>query len=153
MTTINLDWFSPFDSSTTKHNSVGGGIYLTLDSLPRNIRYLPGNIIFLGCIPGPSEPKTTEINNYLKVIVDELLPLYRGVDMETYNSKGEKVKVRLALLKIAADSPAQRKVIGFLSYNSSWLISTSCRQRSINMKLQAQNSYLYTKGWKVKKCL
>lgn len=117
MATINIDWFSPFDSNTTKHNSVDG-IYMTLDSLPRNLRYLPGNIIFLGCMPGPSEPKTTEINNYFKIIIDELLPLYHGLDMKTYNSKGESVKVRLALLKLAADSPSPRKCTGFLSYNN-----------------------------------
>ncbi|KAI8881205.1 hypothetical protein K501DRAFT_223337, partial [Backusella circina FSU 941] len=117
LVTINIDWFTPFSSISTEHNSVGG-IYLTIESLPRSVRYLPGNIIFLGCIPGKHEPHTAEMNNYLKIIVDELLKLYIGDDFVTYNSKGTPLKFCVALLKIAADGPGSRKTSGFLSSTS-----------------------------------
>ena len=52
--TLNVDWFQPFEQRVVY--SVGA-IYLTLQNLPRNERNKLENLILIGVIPGPSEPK------------------------------------------------------------------------------------------------
>ena len=65
--TMNVDWFQPY-----KHNIYSlGAIYLTIQNLPRTIRYKSENIILVGIIPGPHEPSCT-VNSYLTPLVQEL---------------------------------------------------------------------------------
>ncbi|OAD72418.1 hypothetical protein PHYBLDRAFT_102450, partial [Phycomyces blakesleeanus NRRL 1555(-)] len=68
MLTMNIDWFQPFDDITYST----GAIYLAINNLPREERFKPENVILVGLMPGPKEPKTKEINHYLKPIVDKL---------------------------------------------------------------------------------
>ena len=49
-----------------------GAIYLCLNNLPRNLRYKRENIIIVGIIPGPSEPKLT-MNLYSIPLVQDLM--------------------------------------------------------------------------------
>ena len=70
---LNLDWFNPF-----KHVQYSEGVlYFVIENLPRVDRYKLDNIIIVGCIPGPKEPKK-HINGYLRPLVDELLGLWHG---------------------------------------------------------------------------
>ncbi|EIE90280.1 hypothetical protein G6F46_012411 [Rhizopus delemar] len=109
MVSLNVDWFQPSDNM--KHSS--GAIYLAINNLPRNTRMKFSNIILVGVIPGPHEPNDDQIQNFLKPLVDELLVLYNGVVMPTYqNSNGE--VVRVALMSINCDMPAARKVAGYM---------------------------------------
>ncbi|KAG1289834.1 hypothetical protein G6F64_014006 [Rhizopus arrhizus] len=62
--TLNVDWFQ---SSKRTVYSVGA-VYLTINNLPRSIRYKKENIILVCVIPGPREPKDMQINNYLQVL-------------------------------------------------------------------------------------
>ena len=71
---INFDWFQPYENVS---HSVGV-IYLALVNLPREIRFRKENVIIIGIIPGPKEPKGN-INFYLKPLVEELLDLWNGV--------------------------------------------------------------------------
>jgi hypothetical protein len=105
---LNVDWFQPF-----KHTKYGA-VYLAILNLPRSERYSADNTILLGVIPGPKEPELT-INTFLEPLVDELLQLWNGVVMKTHNSS---VLVRSALLCVACDIPAARKVCGFVAHNS-----------------------------------
>lgn len=57
---LNVDWFTPYERS---RYSVGV-IYLTVLNLPRSVRYKLENVLVIGCIPGPKEPKH-HINTYL----------------------------------------------------------------------------------------
>ena len=52
---LNVDWFEPFERGVY----AVGAIYMTILNLPRAIRYKPENIILVGIIPGPKEPKHT----------------------------------------------------------------------------------------------
>ena len=72
---INVDWFQPFVRGTTYST---GAIYLTVQNLPRHERYLQSNLILVGLLPGPSEPKST-MNSYLTPLVEELHELWNGV--------------------------------------------------------------------------
>ena len=58
--TMNVDWFETFERGVY---SVGA-VYLTVQNLSRKERYKPENIILVGIIPGPNEPKLN-INSFL----------------------------------------------------------------------------------------
>lgn len=108
---MNIDWFQPF-----KHRSYSiGVVYLVIMNLQRNIRYKRENILIIGLLPGPSEPPKT-INTYLAPLVSELLTLWRGKSFKTADKTT--VIVRCALLCIACDLPASKKVSGFLSFTA-----------------------------------
>ena len=108
---LNIDWFQPFKHSTY---SVGA-MYIAIQNLPRGERYPNENIILLGIIPGPSEPKHN-INSYLGPFVNELKEMWKGVVMHT--ASGMEVFVRAALICTSCDIPAIRKVSGFVGHNA-----------------------------------
>ena len=110
---MNVDWFEPFECGVY---SVGV-IYLTILNLPHHERYRAENIILVGIIPGPAEPKKT-INSYLMPLVLDLKEAWlHGINV--YNHDKISVCVNLALACVTCDIPASRKVCGFLSHNAS----------------------------------
>ncbi|OAD65928.1 hypothetical protein PHYBLDRAFT_152955 [Phycomyces blakesleeanus NRRL 1555(-)] len=66
---------------------------------------------------GSKEAKTSEINSYPKPLVDELEKLYTSIKIKT-NDCPHGTSVHAALLMVACDIPAARKVCGFTSYTS-----------------------------------
>ncbi|KAG1443070.1 hypothetical protein G6F56_010808 [Rhizopus delemar] len=115
MFTLNVDWFQPSKGVTY---SVGA-LYLTINNLPRHLRYKRENVILVCMTPGPREPSTTQLNNYLQVLVDQLNALYYDdFQVCTAQSPNRPVSVRAALALIACDIPASRKVSGFTSFNA-----------------------------------
>ncbi|KAG2190754.1 hypothetical protein INT47_007247 [Mucor saturninus] len=113
MLTLNIDWFQPFDGVTYSC----GAIYLAINNLPRAERFKPENIILVGLMPGPKEPKSDEINSYLEPLVNDLNQLYVGVSIPTFECPSS-VVVRAALMMVACDIPAARKTSGFTAHNS-----------------------------------
>ena len=111
---LNIDWFQPYSHTVA---SVGV-IYLAVMNLPRHLRYKRKNMLLLGIIPGPSEPK--EINTFLLPLVEELKEFWRGVPLTVCSEAGrqEQATVRCALLCVACDIPAGRMVCGFLSHSA-----------------------------------
>ena len=112
MLTLNIDWFAPFDSGYSC-----GAIYLVCNNLPRADRFKMENVILVGVMPGPKEPSTYEINSYLEPLVDSLLRLFNGITIPTFQEPNG-IVIRAALLNIACDIPAARKVGGFTSHSS-----------------------------------
>ena len=111
---LNIDWFQPYKLT----NYSVGVIFLAVMNLPRNIRYKRENMILVGIIPGPSEPHH-HLNSYLKPLVEELNELWTGINfIVNNNQKYVTVTVRAALLCVACDLPAGRKVCGFLGHNA-----------------------------------
>ena len=108
--TLNVDWFEPLERGVYGV----GAIYLTIQNLPRTIRYKPENIILVGVIPGPKEPKMT-INSYLMPLTIELREAWEaGFQVQTPEDSSV-----CAISCITCDIPATRKVCGFLSHNAS----------------------------------
>lgn len=97
---INIDWFQPFKDTSY---SVGV-IYAVILNLPRGIRYKGNNVIIVGIIPGPKEPKH-DVNSYLGPMVGELLELYSGIWVQTPLGKQY---IRGILLCFSSDIPATR---------------------------------------------
>lgn len=108
---LNVDWFNPFVYNTYSC----GVMFLSIMNLPRAIRYKRENIILLGLIPGPKEPSLS-INSYLQPLVKELLVLWKGVRFQT-SQQGSKL-YRCALYCVACDTPAARKIAGFLGHSA-----------------------------------
>ena len=110
---LNVDWFQPYTRVT---DSVGV-IYLSILNLPRHVRYRQENVLLVGIIPGPKEPKLN-INSYLSSLVDELKEFWIGVYVE--KSDGIAVKTRIALICTACDMPAIRKTCGFVGHRATF---------------------------------
>jgi hypothetical protein len=110
---LNVDWFQPY-----KHvqHSVGC-IFMVCLNLPREERFKVENVIVVGLMPGPHEPNEQTINHFLAPMVDELQQLWQGVSMFSFAAQFN-VQVRAALLCVACDIPATRKVAGFVSHNA-----------------------------------
>lgn len=109
---MNIDWFKP-----CKHTEYSlGAIYLTIMNLPRRLRFRQENVMLIGLIPGPKEPKR-DINPFLVPLVKELMEFLHGVEIYI-KSLSKAVLVRCALLCIACDIPASRKVCGLLGHSA-----------------------------------
>ena len=125
--TLNVDWFQPF--LHTQYSV--GAMYLTIQNLPRDIRCKEENVILVGVLPGPSEPKLV-MNSYLSPLVEELKQGWKGFSVLT--SEGVQVNIRVALSCIACDIPATRKVCGFIGHHAS-LACNKCFQSSLQARL------------------
>ena len=107
---VNVDWFQPY-----KHVEYSVGvIYAVVINLPRSIRYKDENVVIVGIIPGPKEPKR-HINSFLGPLITELLELQHGQWFAT--SIGRQF-VRCVVVCLSSDIPATRKVAGFVGHNA-----------------------------------
>lgn len=107
-----VDWVRPYQRS---QYSIGT-VYLAALNLPRAERFLKKWMCVVGIIPGPTEPKK-HMNTYLKPLVDNLLDLWRGIEV-VVRDLGQTITVRAILLCLSGDTPAIRKVSQFLSYTA-----------------------------------
>ena len=99
--TMNVDWFQPYE----RHTYSLGAIYLTIQNLPRDVRFKPENVILVGVLPGPREPRRT-VNSYLTPLVIELQKAWNsGFSLPT--CLGVEITVKLALSCVACDIPAK----------------------------------------------
>ncbi|EIE77528.1 hypothetical protein RO3G_02232 [Rhizopus delemar RA 99-880] len=94
-----------------------GGVYLTINNLPRSSRMKVSNIILVGMIPGPGEPTDDQLQNFLRPMIAELNTLYGGMMMPTYQNRNGEM-VRVALMSVNCDIPAARKVAGFMGQSA-----------------------------------
>lgn len=109
---MNVDFFQPY-----KHvNYSVGAVYLIIMNLPRKERYKRENLLLIGLLPGPQEPKH-DINTYLNPLVLELQQFLKGVNV-TIPQKSTQKLVKCALLCVSCDIPAGRKVCGFMGHNA-----------------------------------
>ena len=87
---MSVNWFQPF--LHTQYSV--GALYLTIQNLPRDVRCKEENVILVGVLPGPSEPKLA-MNSYLFPLVEELKQGWKGFSVMT--SEGVQVNIRVAL--------------------------------------------------------
>ena len=133
---LNCDWFQPF-----KHTRFSVGVlYISIENLPRELRFKRENILIVGIIPGPSEP-SMNINSYLEPLIDELLLLWDGI---TVTINGKKEKIRAALSCIACDVPAARKVGGFIGHKG----KRGCSRCLKEFKVESFGDYPDYSGFK-----
>ena len=139
--TLNVDRFVPFERGVY---SVGA-IYLTIQNLPRNMRYRPENIIIVGIIPGPKEPKKT-INSYLSPLVMELNEAWKD-GFDVLSPENISVRIKLALTCVTCDIPATRKVCGFLSHNASLGCNKCLKKFNVQFAMATDYSGYDIENW------
>jgi hypothetical protein len=111
------DWFNPLGKNAGKTTSVGV-MLLTCFNLPPTMRYKKENICLYGIMPGPAEPSTTEMNHFLRPLVDEMKDFWNGITFESTSKFPQGRKIQAALWPIHGDVPAMKKVAGFTSHSS-----------------------------------
>ena len=110
---LNFDFFQPY-----KHTPESYGVfYITLLNLPRDQRFKQGNVLLVGIIPAfEHEPP---LNPFMLPLVQELQEFWNpGVRLFTAESPRFKLQFRLALMCVACDIPAARKVCGFMGHSA-----------------------------------
>ena len=132
---LNVDWFQPYERT---QYSVGA-MYLVVNNLPRSQRFKLNNVILVGVIPGPNEPKLT-MNSYLEFLVDELLDMFHGFWVEADCFAGGLKFVRVALGCISCDIPATRKILGFASHSAAMGCS-KCMKRFKSSRFGSRLNY------------
>ena len=120
---LNVDWFNPYKE--TQYSA--GAIYLIVLNLPRHERFKEENVILVGMIPGPNEPKN-HINTYLTPFVNDMKVLFSGIHFQNPSSLLGYTMLRATLACIVCDLPATRKVCGFANFNSKFGCSKCMKQ-------------------------
>lgn len=111
------DWFNPGGKNAAKKTSVGV-MLLTCFNLPPTMRYKKENICLYGIMPGPAEPSTTEMNHFLRPLVDEMKDFWHGITFESTSKFPKGRKIHAVLWPIHGDVPAMKKVTGFTAHSS-----------------------------------
>ena len=78
------------------------------------------NVIIVSTIPGPKEPDCNHMNNYLELMVNDLLLLWKGINIKIPQSVLESKLIQAALSYISSDLPATRKLCGFYGYHATY---------------------------------
>ncbi|PKB98217.1 hypothetical protein RhiirA5_431735 [Rhizophagus irregularis] len=79
-----------------------------------NERFKLANILTLAMIPGPTKPKLHQLNHYLAPLVDQLIELWQGIELETFEYPNGKI-VKKAVICCSCNIPAARKLCGYIS--------------------------------------
>lgn len=142
--TLNVDWFEPFERGVY---SVGA-VYLTIQNLPRNERYKPQNVIIVGILPGPNEPKKKK-NSYLTPLVLELNEAWQN-GFNVLSPKYVPICVKLCLSCITCDIPATRKVCGFLGHNAALGCNKCLKKFEVNFGQRTNFSGYDRENWNLR---
>jgi len=116
---FNMDGFNPFQLKQAGQSATMMGLYMVCLNLPPEVHFKSKNMFLAGIIPGPKEPLTEEIKNFLWPLVDDLLESYETGVHYTCTWKypnGRKTWSVLAL--IICDLPAAHQALGFMGPQS-----------------------------------
>ncbi|CDO73026.1 hypothetical protein BN946_scf185007.g80 [Trametes cinnabarina] len=112
---LGLDWFSYLRSLISPSYS-SCPISLNIVNLPPSLRYRAGNLLLSMIIPGPKESNPDQTQGFLKILVSELIRLWRdGIVLPTH-AHPEGRRIRVILVGVFCDKPAAHKVAGFGSH-------------------------------------
>jgi len=100
-------------------------------NLPPEIRYKPENMYVAGIIPGPHSPKETQLNHYLRPLVDDLeVSWHKGVKYSRTASHPNGRVTRSAIAVAAMDLPAARAASQLAHHNAHiYCTVCTCRDR------------------------
>ena len=128
---FNFDFFA-VEGMKLRGASASCGIFSAAClNLPLSIRYKP-EYMYIFIVPGPDEPHLTEVNHYIRPIVDDLLVSWeRGVQYsQTANYPTGRMSRSAAILGVC-DLPAARKISQLAGHSSNHFCSRcSCYHQS-----------------------
>jgi hypothetical protein len=116
---LNVDYFNPEGLRVRGAKNSCGIISMTCLNLPLNIRYKPENMYLAGIIPGPSEPHLTELNHYIRPLVDDLKTSWeRGFSFSRTALHPTGRIAHTAIAAVVCDLPAARQAAGMAGHGS-----------------------------------
>lgn len=125
---FNMDFFNPEGMSIRGASTSCGIISGACLNLPLDVRYKPENMYIAGIIPGPVEPHLTELNHYIRPLVDDLCTSWeRGVRYSQTACYPNGRDTRSAAALAACDLPGARKLSQCAGHGSHFYCSVcSC---------------------------
>jgi len=116
---LNIDFFSVEGNRHGGASASVGIISMACLNLPLSIRYRPENMFLAGIIPGPYEPHLTELNHYLKPVINDMeMSWERGVHYSRTASYRSGRLTRSAVVAVVSDLPAARAAAQFAGHGS-----------------------------------
>ncbi|KAJ3508326.1 hypothetical protein NLJ89_g5817 [Agrocybe chaxingu] len=109
---VNTDWFQMLENRP--HST--GPIYIAINDLPREHRFLQVNVICPCVMPGPGEPDADQLNHVLEPMAEELIQLKSGIEMDIHDDDTQSVYADCMLDN--CDSPAARKFSGTAGHSA-----------------------------------
>ncbi|KAM6493648.1 hypothetical protein JOM56_010009 [Amanita muscaria] len=131
---VNLDWFGTLNNRP--HSS--GPIYIAINDLPREQRFLPINVICYTITPGPTEPTTEQLNHCMEPLIHDVVKLQKGIKMEIYDEDDNNVheeEVYASVICNLCDTPAARKIAGTAGHSADVNPCPWCRCRLVDTNL------------------
>jgi hypothetical protein len=124
---LNVDFFNAEGNRFRGARTSCGLISMTCLNLPLEIRNLPENT-YLCIIPGPAEPRLTDINHYLRPLIDDMVASWEfGIRMSKTPTFPDGRNTRSAVAAVVCDLLAARKTAGLASHSSYYYCSVcSC---------------------------
>ncbi|CAK5262381.1 unnamed protein product [Mycena citricolor] len=129
---LGIDWFGRKSSNYGPSHS-SGVVSFCIQNLNSELRYRPENLIVTGMLPGPTEPTSAQLQNYSKIIVDDLIKLYEDGITVTVLGFPNGFRVRVALISIIADHPAMCKICGFADHGHKIVPCPKCKVPKADM--------------------
>lgn len=80
-------------------------------NMPPALRFKKRNMLLVGFIPGPNNPK--DLESFLFPLVQEFLELQRGVPDVWNSSRNKLFTLRAHLCVVGADMPGREKLMNF----------------------------------------
>ncbi|EIN10109.1 hypothetical protein PUNSTDRAFT_40238, partial [Punctularia strigosozonata HHB-11173 SS5] len=94
-------------------------ISLACLNLPIEVRYHPENLYIVGLVPGPKEPTLTALNQYIRLVVDDMLVGWHDGFYLLRTSLHENGRlIRTAIANAVCDLPAARKTAALAASTS-----------------------------------
>ncbi|PPQ99854.1 hypothetical protein CVT24_009605 [Panaeolus cyanescens] len=130
--TLNTDWFGLLEGRP--HST--GPVFLSINNLPRDQRFLQMNVICPCIMPGPGEPDARQLNHCLEPLTKEFIQLNHGVSMNVHDSD-DPVEVYADCIFDNCDTPAARKVLGTAGHSADMHPCPYCNIRITDVNLPA----------------
>ena len=122
--TLNIDFFNIEGMTVHGATASCGIISMVCLNLPYEIRHNPENIFIAGIIPGPHQPKLTDLNHYIKPLIDDLAVSWdQGVRYSRTALHPTGRVTRSVIIAAVMDLPAARHASQLASYSSHFYCS------------------------------
>jgi Transposase family tnp2 len=117
--TLNIDFFNIEGMKVRGASTSCGIVSMVCLNLPFEIRYNPENIFIAGIIPGPRQPSLTDLNHYVKPLIDDLVVSWdQGVRYSRTALHSTGRTTHSAIIAAVMDLPAARHASQLASHGS-----------------------------------
>jgi hypothetical protein len=118
---LSYDSFNPYHNKAAGKRVSVGSIFMVCLNLPPEERHKFENMYLAGIVPGPHQPSLTEVNHFVRPLVDQLDVFWkRGYFFSQTPKHPEGRVARGALIPLIADLPAARQMGAFGSSGSTF---------------------------------